>query len=64
MSDLYELNGHPVLDPDVKILMDAYRELSALLDPIRAAAWDEGYACGTCAGCMEPTPPNPYRGPA
>jgi hypothetical protein len=40
------LNGRYVSDPDVEDLMAAYTKLSEFLNPIRAAAWDEGYKAG------------------
>ena len=58
----YVLNGRRVHNPDVMDLIDAYANLSALLDPIRAAAWDEGYDAGrseTQRGSIVRT--NPYR---
>ena len=66
----YVLNGRHVYNPDVKDLMDAYRELSAWLNPIRSAAWEQATKEWLTRGDLywlkeqgeDPLTYNPFRG--
>jgi hypothetical protein len=67
----YQINGRYVSDPDVMALMDAYRKLSELFDPIRAQVWEECTREWLTRGDLnwlkdngtDPLSMNPYRRP-